>query len=58
MEAVGKTPADVTFHCDGETFVLLMYGRLRAQEAVSQGRITFEGDTELAAAFSQRFTGG
>jgi hypothetical protein len=35
-----------------------MFGRIRAQEAVSQGRITFEGDTALAAAFSQRFTGG
>jgi len=58
MEAVGKTPADVTFRCDGETFVLLMFGRIRTPEAVSQGRITFEGDTELAAAFSQRFTGG
>jgi hypothetical protein len=55
---VGKTPADVTFRCDGETFVLLMYGRLRAQEAVSQGRITFEGDAELVAAFNQRFQGG
>jgi uncharacterized protein (TIGR03083 family) len=58
MEAVGTTPADVTFRCDGETFVLLMYGHLRAHEAVSQGRITFEGDTALAAAFSQRFQGG
>jgi uncharacterized protein (TIGR03083 family) len=58
MEAVGKAPADVTVRCDGETFILLMYGRIRAQEAVSQGRITFEGDTELAAAFSQRFQGG
>ena len=58
MEAVGKAPADVTVRCDGETFILLMYGRIRAQEAVSQGRITFEGDTALAAAFSQRFQGG
>lgn len=58
MEAVGNAPVDVTFRCDGETFVLLMYGRIRAQEAVSQGRMTFEGDTEFAAAFSQRFKGG
>jgi hypothetical protein len=58
LEAVGKTPADVTVRCDGETFVLLMYGRIRAPEAVSQGRMTFEGDAELAAAFSQRFQGG
>jgi uncharacterized protein (TIGR03083 family) len=58
MEAVDNTPADVTFRCDGETFVLLMYGRIRAQEAVSQGRMTFEGDPALVAAFSQRFRGG
>jgi uncharacterized protein (TIGR03083 family) len=58
LEAVGKAPADVTVRCDGGTFILLMFGRIRAQEAVSQERITFEGDTELAAAFSQRFTGG
>jgi uncharacterized protein (TIGR03083 family) len=58
MEAVGNTPADVTFRCDAETFILLMYGRIRAQEAVSQGKMTFESDAELAAAFSQRFQGG
>jgi uncharacterized protein (TIGR03083 family) len=58
LEAVGKAPVDVTVRCDGGTFILLMFGRIRAQEAVSQGRITFEGDTALAAAFSQRFTGG
>jgi uncharacterized protein (TIGR03083 family) len=53
MEEVGTAPADVTFRCDGETFVLLIYGRIRAHEAVSQGKMTFEGDAELAAAFSQ-----
>jgi len=58
MEAVGKAPADVTFRCDGETFILLMYGRIRAQEAISQGKLTFEGDTELVVAFGQQFKGG
>ena len=58
MEAVGTAPADVTFRCDGETFVLLMYGRIRAHEAVSQGKMTFEGDAELVPAFNQRFQGG
>ena len=58
LEAVGTAPADVTFRCDGETFILLMYGRIRAQEAVSQGKMTFEGDAELVAAFNQRFQGG
>jgi uncharacterized protein (TIGR03083 family) len=58
MEAVGKAPADVTVRCDGETFILLMYGRIRAHEAVSQGRMTFEGDAALVAAFNQGFQGG
>jgi predicted lipid carrier protein YhbT len=58
MEAVSNAPVDVTFRCDGETFILLMYGRIRAQEVVSQGRMTFEGDTALVAAFNQGFQGG
>jgi uncharacterized protein (TIGR03083 family) len=58
MEAVGQAPADVTVRCDGETFILLMYGRIRAQEAASQGRMTFEGDAALVAAFNERFQGG
>jgi uncharacterized protein (TIGR03083 family) len=58
MEAVGKAPADVTFRCDGETFILLMYGRIRAHEALSQGKLTFEGDTALVVAFGQQFKGG
>jgi uncharacterized protein (TIGR03083 family) len=57
-EAVGNAPADVTFRCDGETYVLLMYGRMRAQEAVLQGKMIFEGDAALVAAFNQRFQGG
>jgi uncharacterized protein (TIGR03083 family) len=58
MEAVGNAPADVTFRCDGETFILLMYGRIRAHEALSQGKLTFEGDTALVVAFGQQFKGG
>jgi hypothetical protein len=34
-----------------------MHGRIRAHEAVSQGKMTFEGDAELVAAFNQRFQG-
>jgi hypothetical protein len=55
---LGTAPADVTFRCDGETFVLLMYGRIRAQEAIAQGKMTCAGDFESAVAFGQRFTGG
>jgi len=50
--------ADVIFTCDGETYVLVMYGRLTPDAAMADGRLTFEGDSALAAGFGQRFKGG
>ena len=50
--------AHVTFRCDGETFVFLMYGRIGPEAAMANGRISYEGDEELVSAFVQRFTGG
>ena len=41
------TAADVTCHCDTETFVLLMYGRLTPQAAAAHGRLVVEGDRRL-----------
>lgn len=58
MEVGSKEPAQVTFHCEGKTFVMLMYGRVKAADAISDGRLPFEGDENLAAEFVQRFTGG
>ena len=49
---------DVTFRCDGQTYVLVMYGRLKTGSALEDGRLTFEGNAELAAGFGQRFVGG
>ena len=54
----GKQGADVTFRCDGETYVLVMYGRLSPEDATAQGRLTFQGDSELAGSFGCRFKGG
>jgi uncharacterized protein (TIGR03083 family) len=50
--------ADVTFRCDGETYVLVMYGRLTPDSAMADGRLTFEGDPGLGVGFGQRFKGG
>jgi uncharacterized protein (TIGR03083 family) len=47
MEPDGVTAADVTCHCDTETFVLLMYGRLTPQAAAAHGRLVVEGDRRL-----------
>lgn len=52
-------PAHVTFSCDGETCVLVMYGRLTPSAALSAGRLNLiDGEVSLAAAFDDRFVGG
>ena len=58
VEPSGTQGADVTFRCDGETYVLVMYGRLSPEGATAQGRLTFQGDSELAGSFGRRFKGG
>ena len=58
VEPSGKQGADVTFRCDGETYVLVMYGRLSPEDATAQGRLTFQGASELAGSFGRRFKGG
>ncbi len=58
MEADGDAPADVTFRCDSETFVLLMYGRLKPDSAIADGQLSFEGDSKIAEEFEKRFVGG
>ena len=51
MEQTGEGIPSVTFSCDTQTFVLLVYGRITLQEEVSAGRITVSGDNALAAQF-------
>lgn len=58
VETAGSDIPDVTFRCDGETYVLVMYGRLKSGSAMEDGRLTFEGNAELASGFGQRFVGG
>lgn len=58
MEVASSNDAHVTFQCDGETFVFLMYGRIHPEEAIANGRTSYTGNQELASAFIQRFTGG
>lgn len=53
----GNTAASVTFHCDTETYLLVMYGRLSLEEARTLDRLSIEGNQELAAAFGQWFKG-
>jgi hypothetical protein len=53
----GDTAASVTFHCDPETYVLVMYGRLSLETARARGRLRVEGDQALVGAFGQWFKG-
>ena len=49
----------VTFECDGETCVLILYGRLTPANAIAARRLTVAcGDAYLAGTFGDRFVGG
>lgn len=54
----GNEEPDVTFECDGETYVLIMYGRLKIADALADGRLYFDGNPALAVGFGRRFVGG
>ena len=58
MRPAGNKEPDVTFQCGGETYVLVMYGRLKVADALAEGRLTFDGDPALAVGFGRRFVGG
>jgi uncharacterized protein (TIGR03083 family) len=59
VASVSQTDAaDVTFHCDTVTAILVMFGRLSLADAIAEGRVQVEGEQELAMAFGQGFQGG
>ena len=57
MEDAGAATPNVTFRCDTETYILLVYGRLNLDNAIASGRLGVEGDRQLASAFGQWFRG-
>jgi uncharacterized protein (TIGR03083 family) len=57
MEGAGAAEPDVTFRCDTETYILLVYGRLGLDAARAAGRLRVAGDARLAAAFGHWFRG-
>ena len=57
-EGGGETNADVIFRCDGETYVMVMYGRMTPDEALVSGKMDWDGDERLALGFGARFLGG
>ena len=58
MELAEDSLPDVDFRCDSETFILIAYGRMRPESAVSKGTLTFEGSREWAEIFIRSFIGG
>jgi SCP-2 sterol transfer family len=50
--------ADVTFHCDTATAILVIFGRLSLTDAIAEGRVHVEGESERVDAFGQSFQGG
>jgi uncharacterized protein (TIGR03083 family) len=58
LEVASQDAAQVIIRCGGETFVLLMYGRIKPEAAMAEGCVSFEGDQQLVTAFTERFTGG
>ncbi len=54
--AAPLTPS-ATLHCDGETFLLIVYGRLNMEAALSSGRLNVSGDTTLAKELGRHLTG-
>jgi uncharacterized protein (TIGR03083 family) len=58
VESDSTTEADVTFHCDTSTAILVIFGRLPLADAIAHGRVQVEGEQELSVAFGQSFQGG
>ena len=54
----GDEEPDVTFLCDGETYVMVMYGRLTPDEALISEKMDWDGSERLALGFGARFLGG
>jgi uncharacterized protein (TIGR03083 family) len=55
--AADATPANATFRCDGETFALMMCGRMGFDAALGDKRIIPTGDMATVQAFKTWFQG-
>ena len=53
MEPAGTAPPHVTFRCETERFVLMMYRRLTLEPLRTAGQLVVEGDHGLTTAFDQ-----
>jgi hypothetical protein len=58
VETDHHAEADVTFHGDTATAILVIFGRLSLADTLANGRVRVEGEQELVAAFDLSFPGG
>ena len=58
MEVNSGNQPQVTFRVVGQTYIMMMYGRITLEEVISRGQVAVEGDQELVTAFEQSFVGG
>ncbi len=53
----GRSGVNATLHTDGETLILMVYGRVSMDNAISSGRLQVSGDEPLARDLGSRLTG-
>ncbi len=53
----GPEQADAVFRCNTGNYILLMFGRLQVERAVTAGRISVEGQKDQAKNFNAWFRG-
>ena len=56
-EGEGEQAADVIFSCDGETYVMVMYGRLTPEDAIMAGKLDWDGDETAGLGLRRPFPG-
>ena len=58
LEANSNESVRTSFSCKAESYVLIMYGRLKMKDALGSGLLECEDGTEFAMEFGNRFIGG
>jgi hypothetical protein len=48
VESDSPADADVTFHCDTSTAILVLFGRLPLSDAIANRRVRVEGEQEAS----------
>ena len=58
FEIAASPQPDVVFNCSAATYAMVIFGRLKLDNAIEIGRVTTDSDAELVSAFIAAFVGG